>query len=162
MTNYKHILIGLCISIFLLGILIVWSGYSGILAQIYFSNNKLFVPQKMFSYNVETTWGSYAFHYNKFLFFWTLYGLKKIDVSNISSIVYNNKCSSASIELREKYAFFEDLQIAVDLKSNYNFLNKLKRGSPVVFYLDSNGGIYASIYDYIPQEKNGSKLICFN
>lgn len=160
MLNDKKLLVGLTLLVCFFGYLIITSGYLGVLAQLYVNKSIFIDAQKMWPYGVENVRGAYAFRYDKFLFFWTPFGLQKVDLSNVSFITLNTVCSDTALLFKNKYTYFDGIQLLDNAKSNFKILNKVKPGSPIIFQLDIDGKVYGTIYDHIPQEKIEGKSIC--
>lgn len=139
---------------------IVLTGYWGTLLQLIYTKNKISDIETMWPYYSQRIKGSYAFHKNQSVFFWTVFGLYRINLNSRSIVMYNDSCSFEAIQNREKYTHVDGIQSQEKEMISIPGFKMFRPGSPIVFQLDSNNLMYVSIFNYIPEAKAQGRLIC--
>lgn len=135
-------------------------GYWGTLLQLIYSKNKTSDIITMWPHNTQRIMGSYAFHQSQSVFFWTVFGLYRINLNSRSIIIYNDSCSFEAVLEREKYTYTDGIQSKEKDMTSFPGFKKFRPGAPIVFQLNPENIMYVSIFNYIPEAKARGKLIC--
>lgn len=160
MLSKGNIIIAVSVSII---VLFSFFGYIEVIKQHYYATNNF---REFIKFNKGSNHGKirgvYAFRFFNQFFYWRLDGLYRIDLTKISIVEYNDKCSSDIRYLMKKYASSEGVHWYEYIQSGFTGISKFHTGSPIVVQLDEKGAIYISMYNYfiIGDLNLGKGIIC--
>jgi len=135
----------------------LWFGYFGIFVLLFFAQNPYDMAKKM-TYNEQASqmYGSYAFHTKDFFFYWSIDGLRRILMRDITLITFEDRCSLLAKKYQQQFGFFRSITIRENPHLSLAVFKKVKSGFPISVSRSSAGG-YITIYNFIPRSREDKR-----